>query len=308
MTQLQNDECILCLNFKVLTDFTDIYIFGLEAQMESLVCVALNKPRHSIVTIFLEDLTLETKVLQCIINIARVNNITPPRVTSKIKKSSSFVGANISKFKSIKVKNFRISPASSHDPKTASQFILNIPAGMAFGTGSHETTRGCLLSMQYFKWFNVKRALDLGCGSGILALAAARLWSCKVIAADNDPVAIDVAEKNISQNDKLGLVRAILSAGCQHVTIRDKKFDLVTANIFSGELISMSGEISRIVSPRGLVVLSGLLFFQEAGVLSAYRRHGFYLVRRIRIGDWSTLVVSRPGISHKKANQLSTFF
>ena len=81
-----------------------------------------------------------------------------------------------------------------------------------------------------------------------------------------------------------------------------KKFDLVMANIFSGELISMSSEISRVVSTRGLVILSGLLFYQEAGVLSAYRRHGFYLVRRIRIGDWSTLVVSRSGINHKKAN------
>ena len=302
MTQLQNDESILSLNFKVLTDCTDIYIFGLEAQIESLVCVALNKPRYSIVTIFLEDLSLETKVLECINNIASVNNIVPPRVISKIKKNSSFAAANISKFKSIKVKSFKINPDTAQDPKTSSQFILNIPAGMAFGTGSHETTRGCLLSMQYFKWFNIKRALDLGCGSGILALAAARLWSCKVIAADNDPVAVDVAEKNISQNDKLGLVRAVLSAGSQHVSIRDKKFDLVTANIFSGELISMSGEISRIVSPGGLVVLSGLLFYQEAGVLSAYRRHGFYLQRRIRIGDWSTLVVSRPGINHKKAN------
>ena len=71
-------------------------------------------------------------------------------------------------------------------------------------------------------------------------------------------------------------MRAVLSAGCKHAKIRDKKFDLVTANIFSGELISMSGEISRVVSPRGLVVLSGLLFYQEAGGLSAYRRHGFY--------------------------------
>ena len=308
MTQLQNDKSILCLNFKVLPDFIDIYIFGLEAQIDSLVCVALNKSKHSIVTIFLEDLSLETKVLKYINNIARVNNIAPPRVVSKIKKSSSFVGVNISKLKSIKVKNFKINPDTSQDPKTFSQFILNIPAGMAFGTGSHETTRGCLLSMQYFKWFNIKRALDLGCGSGILALAAARLWSCKVIAADNDPVAIDVAEMNIAQNDKLGLVRAVLSAGCKHVTIRDKKFDLVTANIFSGELISMSREISRVVSPRGLVILSGLLFYQEAGVLSAYRRHGFYLLRRIRIGDWSTLVVSRPRINHKTANQLSTFF
>ena len=139
-------------------------------------------------------------------------------------------------------------------------------------------------------------------GLSVILSATCPLDSASLIAADNDPVAVDVAEKNISQNDKLGLVRAVLSAGSQHVMIRDKKFDLVTANIFSGELISMSGEISRIVSPGGLVVLSGLLFYQEAGVLSAYRRHGFYLLRRIRIGDWSTLVVSRPGINHKKAN------
>ena len=164
MTQLQNDESILSLNFKVLTDYTDIYIFGLEAQIESLVCVALNKPRYSIVTIFLEDLSLETKVLECINNIESVNNIVPPRVISKIKKNSSFAAANISKFKSLKVKNFRINPDTAQDHKTSSQFILNIPAGMAFGTGSHETTRGCLLSMQYFKWFNIKRVLDLGCG------------------------------------------------------------------------------------------------------------------------------------------------
>ena len=116
-TQLQNDKSILCLNFKVLPDFIDIYIFGLEAQIDSLVCVALNKSKHSIITIFLEDLSLETKVLKYINNIARVNNIAPPRVVSKIKKSSSFVGVNISKLKSIKVKNFKIENIKFDDQK-----------------------------------------------------------------------------------------------------------------------------------------------------------------------------------------------
>jgi ribosomal protein L11 methyltransferase len=173
---------------------------------------------------------------------------------------------------------------------------LLLDPGMAFGTGHHETTRGCLLMLDALaRERRFARALDLGCGSGILALAIARLWGRPVLAADNDPQAVAVARANARTNGVAGLVRVLRSDGFGAPALRRAgPFDLVVANILANPLVALAPAMAEHLAPRGVVVLSGILTRQEGEVLSAYAAVGLERLRRRRLGQWSVLALSRP--------------
>src|SRR5690606_34021882 len=133
------------------------------------------------------------------------------------------------------------------------------------------------------------RILDLGCGSGILALAAARTWRVPVVASDIDPVSVRETRRNAGVNGLLPLVCAVRSVGWQAPAVRrGGPYDLVFANILARPLMRMAPDLARNLAPGGMAVLSGLLTWQEARVLSAHRQQGLRLIRRYRFGDWST--------------------
>ncbi len=138
------------------------------------------------------------------------------------------------------------------------------------------------------------RPLDLGCGSGILAIAMAKRWRVPVLAADNDPQAVAVARDNARSNGVGSLVRALKSSGyAAPAILRGAPFDLVSANILARPLCRLSGGLACHLAPGGLAILAGLLADQEDMVLAAHRRRGFELVRRRRLDGWSILVVGR---------------
>jgi ribosomal protein L11 methyltransferase len=172
---------------------------------------------------------------------------------------------------------------------------FEIDAGMAFGTGRHETTRGCLLALaRLAKTRRFKRPLDLGTGTGILAFAASKLWNVPVLAADNDRDSVRVARENAVLNGLKKDVRILLSDGYRAKAIRDAApFDLVTANILANPLIELAPGLARVLGRNGVAVLSGLLRSQEKDVLAAHRAVGLDLDFRLRLKDWSVLVVSK---------------
>lgn len=175
---------------------------------------------------------------------------------------------------------------------------LLIEASQAFGTGRHESTRGCLLALEALarRGRRVRRALDLGCGSGILAFAAARLWRCPVVAADNDPRSVAICRANARVNRYARWVRPVVSEGYAAPAVRrGAPYDLICANILAGPLTGMAGELRRHLAPGGSAVLSGLLAHQQRGVLGRHRAMGLVLERRLLVGDWATLVLRRPG-------------
>ncbi len=172
---------------------------------------------------------------------------------------------------------------------------LRIEAGLAFGTGHHESTALCLaLICDLAKRRRAARVLDLGCGTGVLAMAMAKLWRRPVLAADIDPVAVAVARENATLNGLRPFVRTLVADGLGHNTLkRASPFDCITANILAGPLTRLAPQIATAIAPRGLLILSGLLRWQENLVLSFYRPHGLVLREARRDGNWSALLLER---------------
>jgi ribosomal protein L11 methyltransferase len=173
---------------------------------------------------------------------------------------------------------------------------MRIEAGLAFGTGHHETTALCLAALSDLaKRRRFERTLDLGCGTGLLAIGAAKLWRKKVIASDIDPVAVDVTRENARANGEAPLIRAVTADGLTHAAIRERApYDLIVANILASPLTQLAPSIVRSLAKGGMLVLSGLLRGQENLVISFYTPHGLILRARHRDGPWSALVLERP--------------
>ncbi len=174
---------------------------------------------------------------------------------------------------------------------------LELEAGLAFGSGEHETTRGCLLALDRLAGRILpERVLDLGTGSGILAIAAARLWPrARVLAVDHDPRAVAVARENVLRNGVAGRVEVRRGEGHRNVHVRRRRpFDLVLANLFAEPLVAMARDLARTLAPGGRAVLAGLLARQAGAVLDAHRRAGLRPLARFDQGNWPVLVLRRP--------------
>jgi ribosomal protein L11 methyltransferase len=172
---------------------------------------------------------------------------------------------------------------------------IRIEAGLAFGTGHHETTSLCLTAVSLFaKGGRFSRVLDLGCGTGVLAIAAAKLWRQPVLATDIDPVAVEVARDNARANTVAPLIRTVVADGLESPSVRARApFDLICANILAAPLTRLAPMLAAALAPGGFALLSGLLRNQENLVLSFYRSQGLVFRQALRDGPWSALVLQR---------------
>jgi len=175
---------------------------------------------------------------------------------------------------------------------------LLIEAAMAFGTGHHGTTLGCLRALDRLAGEGVvgKSVADIGCGTAVLAMGAARIWPGTILASDIDEVAVEVAEANVAANGLEGRVRCIEAAGFDHPELAAAApFDLIFANILKAPLIELAGPMTAALAPGGYAILSGILNEQADEVIEVYSRFGNDLVYRDEIGEWTTLTLRKTG-------------
>lgn len=174
---------------------------------------------------------------------------------------------------------------------------IEIEAALAFGTGHHGTTRGCLLLLdEVLKKRAPKRVLDLGSGTGVLAIAAAKSLRRNVLATDIDPRSVVVAAENAVLNGVGNLVDPVGATGFAAPQIRRRApFNLILANILANPLRQLAPAMARHLAPGGLVILSGLLPAHTRGVVASYRAAGIILSKRIEVDGWSSLLMRRPG-------------
>lgn len=196
------------------------------------------------------------------------------------------------------VKAGRFTLHGGHDLGDAppSAIRLQIEAAMAFGTGHHGTTRGCLIAMDRLakQGMHAGKVLDLGTGTGALAMGAAKLWKARCVATDIDEVAVATARENIRFNGAASMVR-VYEAGraTGPAVLRDAPYDLVFANILAAPLKRLAPQISAVTEPGSGVILSGLLHRQAPGVAAVFAGWGMEVRDRIRLGEWTTLRLAR---------------
>lgn len=198
-------------------------------------------------------------------------------------------------FQPLRLGRFYIHGSHIADPVPAGSWPLCIDAATAFGTGEHGSTSGCLLALTALRRHHrPRRVLDVGTGTGVLAMAAVRAGARRAVAVDIDPRAVAVAARNVRVNGLQRWIRTGMADGtASRLVPPGRPYDLVFANILAGPLVRLSRDLCREVAPGGYIVLAGLLQTQAVKVANAYRRQGLHLHGRIQRGIWTTLVLRR---------------
>jgi ribosomal protein L11 methyltransferase len=198
----------------------------------------------------------------------------------------------------IETERFFLYGAHDADKRPDGRICLLIEASMAFGTGHHATTLGCLRALERLETAGAPRSpvLDVGCGTGVLAMAAAAIWpDARVIASDIDAVAVDVARANLAANAQTDRIMLYEAAGLEHEAIaRAGPYGLIFANILKGPLIEIAPSVAAGLAPGGRAILSGLLVTQADTIRAAYAQQGLQEVDAEVLGDWQVLVLERP--------------
>jgi len=217
-------------------------------------------------------------------------DLVPPR---------DWLADNMNAFPPLHIGRYFIHASHFDGTRPAGSVQIRLDPGTAFGSGEHASTAGCLTVLdQLAREKRFHHPLDMGCGSGILAIAAAKTWRVPVIASDHDPEAARVTTLNARTNGVGPLVRSICGAGYQSRPVRrGRPYDLIIANILARPLIAMAADVGRQLRPTrdggGTVILSGLLERDGNWVAAAHRRQGLTLQRRHLRDGWLTLVMSR---------------
>ena len=206
--------------------------------------------------------------------------------------AADWAARSLAAFPPVPVGRFTIAEASEDPPR--GRPVISVAAGPAFGSGRHETTQGCLLALDRLaRRRRVRQAWDIGTGSGILAVAAARLWPARVVALDNDPMAVAAARETVRRNALSRRVTVMQGEGFRtRPGTRLGRADLICANIRARPIAALAPAFARHLQPGGVAVVSGLLAIEEPLVLAAFRAVRLRLRWRLRLGDWATLILT----------------
>ncbi|WP_182417381.1 50S ribosomal protein L11 methyltransferase [Bartonella sp. HY038] len=226
---------------------------------------------------------------------ANILNIDENSITVEILPEIDWVQHSLEGLKPVRAGRFFVHGSHDREKIAANDISIEIDAGQAFGTGHHGTTAGCLEMIgMVMRNEHPQNILDLGTGSGVLAIGMAKLYPVKIVASDIDPIATKVAKENIKLNGVASRIDAVTAAGFHHRELLMRApFDLIVANILARPLMMLAPRMSRALKPNGSIILSGILDSQRDRVLAAYRAQGLYHQSTFHRNGWVTLHLKR---------------
>jgi ribosomal protein L11 methyltransferase len=230
---------------------------------------------------------------------AAADEMTARSATFGMTEKRDWVANSLAGLKPVRAGRFLVHGQHDRSRVQPHDVAIEIEAGLAFGTGHHGTTRGCLMHFDRLlkrrrNFSRTGRVLDVGCGAGVLAIAAAKALRRKVWLGDIDPVAVAVANANARLNGVGVFCRAIVSRGVENAALREAApYDLVFANILARPLRLLAPSLAAVVSADGDAIVSGLLLADVPGVLASWRAQGFHLAERIELEGWASLRLRR---------------
>jgi len=215
------------------------------------------------------------------------------KVSAEAIDDADWVSKSLAGLDPVRAGRFMVHGAHDRGKIAANAIGIQVEAALAFGTGHHGTTRGCLLALGDFLQRRMPvNVLDLGTGTGVLAIAAAKALKRPVLATDIDPVSVHITRENAALNGAGHLVRVVEATGFRHAAIRNgAPYDLILANILAAPLVALAPEMAAHVVPGGTIILSGLMASQQRMVIAPYRARGFVPVHRQVLEGWATLVL-----------------
>lgn len=237
----------------------------------------------------MEEITRRVQLL------AMMAGAKTPAITTGIIAQQDWLSLVARNFPPLIIDRFFVHGSHVTDTPPVSCIPIQVEAGAAFGSGEHGTTRTCLEALTWIRARqDIHKILDMGTGSGILAIAAAKLWNAEILAVDIDPIAVAVTEENVRINREQNAIRCAVSDGYKSAAVqRFGECDLIIANILARPLVAFAPALARMLAPGGYCVLSGLLVEQETMVFAAHRRQGLSLAKRFTHEGWCTLVLQK---------------
>ncbi|MFO1154501.1 MAG: 50S ribosomal protein L11 methyltransferase [Rhodospirillales bacterium] len=308
MTTVRADNIPSVRRCRIVVTTSLVAAASVEAVLEAFGQAILTEPavtgRDEIrITAFARDHPDRAELSVALATAAVSAGVPPPLAEIEPEPVRDWLALNRDSFRPFRLDRFLISETSDTITAPAGTVHLRIDAGLAFGSGRHASTAGCLLALSdplLRRWIGStyspsgRPIVDLGCGSGILAIAAAKLWHWPVLAVDVDRVAASITSNNARRNGVGALVRAVTANATNHSVIRDlRPFRLVLANILARPLRKMALAISRVCQRRSVLVLAGFLEEDATAVAAVYIGYGFRRLKKITIDGWSTLVLVR---------------
>ncbi len=227
--------------------------------------------------------------------LAMMSGVKTPPMTTGIIQQQDWLALVAQNFPPLMIERFYVHGSHIKDIPPVGSIRIQVEAGAAFGSGEHGTTRTCLQALVWVaKRMQPNKVLDMGTGSGILAIAAAKLWNTDILAVDIDPIAVAVTAENVKINRETASIATGVSDGYKSKVVKEfGACELVVANILARPLIKFSAELARTLTPGGYCVLSGLLVDQEQMVFAAHRAQGLKRVMRFTHEGWCTLVLQK---------------
>ncbi len=235
----------------------------------------------------------EQEINRRLLVISSLHNIEKPEIKLEQLMQSDWLSQVAQDFPPLSIGRFFVHGAHVKESPRAGSISIQVDAGAAFGSGEHGTTRCCLEALEWLsKSRKFSKILDMGTGSGILAIAAAKLWKSEILAVDLDPVSVQVTGENNKINHVHQFIKTGISDGYSSMQVkRSMPYDLIISNILARPLVAFAPNLKLNLANGGVAVLSGLLCSQEKHVLAAHRAHGLCLKRKFTYQDWCTLVI-----------------